>query len=178
MSDKLIGVREASRRLGVHENTVRNWMASGTIQAAMRTSRSTKFTEAEVERVRQLLEAQAGRDEVARDLRDTAARAGKERVQTTVRFHRGRYRAVSEVAELIGTSREDAVHLLIGEGLSVLYARLGIQPDPAVHALELLKLVTGTWHADLSDDELSAFRITMAALERIAQVRARETEDG
>ena len=99
-----------------------------------------------------------------------------DRVQTTVRFRRGRYRAVGEVSALLGISREDAVNLLIGEGLAQLYPRLGIERDPAAAAAELLGLVAGQWEADLSDEELSAFRITMATLERITQVRARETE--
>lgn len=31
--DRLIGIREAARRLNVHENTVRNWIAAGHLSA-------------------------------------------------------------------------------------------------------------------------------------------------
>jgi len=49
-----IGVRETARRLGVHENTVRNWAKAGRILAAARQpgSRQLRFDEAEVERLR------------------------------------------------------------------------------------------------------------------------------
>lgn len=33
MKDLLIGVREAAARLGVHENTLRNWEARGVIRS-------------------------------------------------------------------------------------------------------------------------------------------------
>jgi excisionase family DNA binding protein len=49
-----IGVRETARRLGVHENTVRNWAKQGRILVSARQpgSRQLRFDEAEVERLR------------------------------------------------------------------------------------------------------------------------------
>jgi hypothetical protein len=103
---------------------------------------------------------------------------GSERVSTSVRFRQGRFRAVEEVAALLGgISREEAIHLILGKGLAVMYAELGIERDPAETAAELLRTVAATWGGDLSDDEQAALAVTGKVLERITQVRARETED-
>ena len=49
-----IGVREAARRLGVHENTVRNWARGGVLVAARQAgSRTLRLDAAEVERLRE-----------------------------------------------------------------------------------------------------------------------------
>jgi excisionase family DNA binding protein len=49
-----IGVREAARRLGVHENTVRNWAKGGVLAAARQAgSRTLRLDAAEVERLRE-----------------------------------------------------------------------------------------------------------------------------
>jgi len=60
----LLGVRATARRLGVHENTVRNWERTGFIRAAGRKPDGTfvKFDEAEVERVVRDLERANGLD--------------------------------------------------------------------------------------------------------------------
>lgn len=60
----LIGIRGAARRLGVHENTIRNWAASGLIRPAARKPDGTfmKFDEAEVERAVRAREGAAGLD--------------------------------------------------------------------------------------------------------------------
>lgn len=49
----LLGVRATASRLGVHENTIRNWVLSGLLQVAQckPDGTYTKFDEAEVERV-------------------------------------------------------------------------------------------------------------------------------
>lgn len=47
-----LGVREAARRLGVHENTVRNWEAKGILRALkLPGSGYRRFDQAEVERL-------------------------------------------------------------------------------------------------------------------------------
>jgi len=49
---KLLTVREAARRLGVHENTVRNMVARGQLKSSRLPGvRAHRFEEAEVERV-------------------------------------------------------------------------------------------------------------------------------
>lgn len=51
---RYIGVREAARRLGVHENTVRNWAKRGVLVAARQAgSRTLRLDAAEVERLRE-----------------------------------------------------------------------------------------------------------------------------
>lgn len=102
-----------------------------------------------------------------------------ERFTTTVRFRRGRYKAVMEAADLTGVlSRDEMVNLLLGEGLAQLYARLGIERDPAATAAELLRAISATWAGDLSDEETAAIAVATAALDRIAQIRARESKTG
>jgi excisionase family DNA binding protein len=52
-SDNLLTVKEAAERLGVHVNTVRNWIANGTLKSARPAgARHHRFDPAEVERVR------------------------------------------------------------------------------------------------------------------------------
>jgi excisionase family DNA binding protein len=58
LSGKLLGVQETADRLGVHANTVRNWVRAGRLRAA-RPLPGLKFDPAEVERV---LRSMAGRD--------------------------------------------------------------------------------------------------------------------
>lgn len=54
--DDLIGVREAGLRLGVHENTVRNWARSGVLAtAAWTASGFRRYDPADVEELRQRL---------------------------------------------------------------------------------------------------------------------------
>src|SRR3954454_18544499 len=49
-----LSVRETARRLGVHENTVRNWAAQGVlVSARIAGSRFHRFDERDVERLRQ-----------------------------------------------------------------------------------------------------------------------------
>jgi hypothetical protein len=51
--DDLIGVRAAAARLGVHENTVRNYEAKGLLNAVkLPVSGYRRFSRAEVERMR------------------------------------------------------------------------------------------------------------------------------
>lgn len=59
---RLLGVRAAARRLGVHENTVRNWEARGLITTARRLPGSgyRRFAPAEVERLRRRLKRHHG----------------------------------------------------------------------------------------------------------------------
>jgi excisionase family DNA binding protein len=49
----LLGVREAARRLGVHENTLRRWEQSGFIRAVKLPTGVRRFREEDVERLRQ-----------------------------------------------------------------------------------------------------------------------------
>lgn len=49
----LIGVREAARRLGVHENTIRNYEQKGMLRAARLPSGLRKFSAADVARMRE-----------------------------------------------------------------------------------------------------------------------------
>jgi hypothetical protein len=103
----------------------------------------------------------------------------EERLATHLRFRMGLRRAVDEAAVLLGgMSREQAIHLLLNEGLASAYARLGIEKDPAATAAELLRVVSATWANDLSDDELAAIETTCQAMDRIAQIRAREPKTG
>jgi hypothetical protein len=98
-----------------------------------------------------------------------------ERVASTLRFRLGVRRAVDEMAVMLGgLSREETVHVLLVEGLTAAYARLGLDRDPAATAAYLLHTVAETWGSDLSDDERAAFEVTAKALERITQVRARQ----
>jgi hypothetical protein len=106
-------------------------------------------------------------------------RADGERIASTLRFRVGVRRAVDEMAVLLGgLSREEATHELLVEGLMAAYARLGIERDPADTAAYLLQVVISTWGADLSDEEQAAFAVTSKALDRIAQVRARDAKTG
>jgi excisionase family DNA binding protein len=47
----LVGVREAARRLGVHENTLRRWEQSGLIHAVKLPTGVRRFREEDVERL-------------------------------------------------------------------------------------------------------------------------------
>ena len=50
--DEAIGVREAARIIGVHENTIRNWIASGRLQAVkLAGGRFRRLSRREVERI-------------------------------------------------------------------------------------------------------------------------------
>src|SRR3954454_6420113 len=52
--DELLNVRETARRLGVHENTVRNWARDGILPSArIPGSRFHRFDARDVERLRQ-----------------------------------------------------------------------------------------------------------------------------
>jgi hypothetical protein len=103
----------------------------------------------------------------------------EERIATHIRFRTGLRRAVDETAILLGgLSREEAIHLLLNEGLAAAYARLGIERDPAATASGLLRVIAGSWESDLSDNELAAIATTCAALDRITQIRAREPKTG
>lgn len=66
--DDLLTLRETAERLGVHENTVRNWLASGIIRSARPPgSRFHRFEVSEVERVR--LARQSGPESVQAERR-------------------------------------------------------------------------------------------------------------
>jgi hypothetical protein len=100
-----------------------------------------------------------------------------ERLTTSMRLVRSTRRSVDELRILLGgLSRDDTVQLLLTEGLAAQYARLGIKRDPAVMARDLLRVIAGTWGADLSDGELAAFDVIFTALDRIVQIRDREQE--
>jgi excisionase family DNA binding protein len=74
-----LNVREAARRLGVHENTVRNWAASGRLHAvAPPGSRYRKFDAAEVDRV--ALEQRG----VVGSIQDSRRALGRELVDATL----------------------------------------------------------------------------------------------
>jgi excisionase family DNA binding protein len=47
----LLGVREAARRLGVHENTLRRWENTGLIRAVKLPTGVRRFREEDVERL-------------------------------------------------------------------------------------------------------------------------------
>ena len=47
----LLGVREAARRLGVHENTLRRWEKTGLIHAVKLPTGVRRFREEDVERL-------------------------------------------------------------------------------------------------------------------------------
>jgi excisionase family DNA binding protein len=47
----LLGVREAARRLGVHENTLRRWEQAGLIRAVKLPTGVRRFREEDVERL-------------------------------------------------------------------------------------------------------------------------------
>lgn len=49
---KMIGVREAARNLGVHENTIRNWEKRGLLTATHLPSGIRRFSAEEVARMR------------------------------------------------------------------------------------------------------------------------------
>ena len=48
---RLLGVREAARRLGVHENTLRRWESAGLIRAVKLPTGVRRFREEDVERL-------------------------------------------------------------------------------------------------------------------------------
>lgn len=52
--DRFVGVREAARLLGVHENTIRNWSRNGIIEIAGRLPGSgyQRFSRADIQRMR------------------------------------------------------------------------------------------------------------------------------
>lgn len=53
MTTELLGVRAAARRLGVHENTIRNWERHGLLRAIrLPGSNFRRFPREEVERMR------------------------------------------------------------------------------------------------------------------------------
>lgn len=58
ITDELIGVREAARRLGVHENTVRNMAADGRLGVAARLPRTgyARYDAGEVEQLRRTMD--------------------------------------------------------------------------------------------------------------------------
>jgi excisionase family DNA binding protein len=58
----LLGVREAARRLGVHENTLRRWEQTGLIRAVKLPTGVRRFREEDVERLH---------DEMHREVADT-----------------------------------------------------------------------------------------------------------
>jgi len=99
-----------------------------------------------------------------------------ETITVQVRFRPAVKRAVDELTdlELLGRSREQVIQVLIMEGLRAVYDRLGITPDPAAMARNLLEAVAANWDEVMSDDEIDAIEVTRKALERIAQVRTRE----
>lgn len=47
-----IGAREAAKRLGVHENTIRNWEKRGLLHAAQLPSGVRRFSQEEIQRMR------------------------------------------------------------------------------------------------------------------------------
>jgi hypothetical protein len=100
----------------------------------------------------------------------------EDRITTAMRLRRSMLRALDEVADLQGgISREVTVHLLLRDGLAAWYERMGIDSDPAIQAGELLRVIANSWESELSDQEITAFGVVGKALERIAQVRDRET---
>lgn len=55
----LLNVREAAARLGVHENTIRNWEAKGLLHAVrLPVSRYRRFEEGEIERMAREMRSQ------------------------------------------------------------------------------------------------------------------------
>lgn len=60
---KYVTVREAASRLGVHENTIRNWCASGVIRDVERLPGSSfrRIPETEVERLQEIKGRDGGR---------------------------------------------------------------------------------------------------------------------
>jgi excisionase family DNA binding protein len=58
-----LSVRETARRLGVHENTIRNWERAGLIRAVRLPSGFRRFQPAEVERLRAQMYAHTGSEE-------------------------------------------------------------------------------------------------------------------
>ena len=48
---ELLGVREAARRLGVHENTLRRWEQTGLIRAVKLPTGVRRFREEDVEKL-------------------------------------------------------------------------------------------------------------------------------
>ena len=77
--------------------------------------------------------------------------------------------------ELLGRTREQVIHVLIVEGLRAVYDRFGISQDPAAMARNLLEAVSANWDEVMSDEEIGAIETTRKTLERIAQVRNRDT---
>jgi hypothetical protein len=103
----------------------------------------------------------------------------EERVNTPLRMRLSMRRRLDEVAELQGgLSREAIVHVLLMDGLTAAYARLGFERDPAAVAVELLDVLSAIWESELSDEEIKSIAVTRTAIERIAQVRARDEKTG
>lgn len=76
--DELLTLREVAARLGVHENTVRNWVKLGTLKSLRAVgTRGHRFDPREVERVR------LARLDVPRNVRDSRRVVGSERADAT-----------------------------------------------------------------------------------------------
>jgi excisionase family DNA binding protein len=77
----LLSVRETARRLGVHENTVRNWERAGLIRAVRLPSGFRRFQAAEVERLRAQMYAQAADEDTAAGGRELRPNVGPEELR-------------------------------------------------------------------------------------------------
>lgn len=99
----------------------------------------------------------------------------RERIVVQLRLRLMAKRSIDELVAYTGSSREEVIHALILDGLPVMYARLGIERDPAAMTAGLLDAMIGQWDDTLTDDEIAGFEVTRKALDRIVQVRSRET---
>jgi hypothetical protein len=98
-----------------------------------------------------------------------------DRISAQVRWPVPVKRSVNEYQLLIHDSEQAAIIRLVQAGLEAEYERLGIDRDPAVTASELLRILGDTWEGELSREELSAFGKAREALDRIAEIRSRES---
>lgn len=77
---ELITVREAARRLGVHENTIRNWEERGVLRAArLPGSGYRRFSAADIARMREEMLSQFGAPETEAPLAKVSKRTQRPR---------------------------------------------------------------------------------------------------
>jgi excisionase family DNA binding protein len=63
---RLIGVRQAARQLGVHENTLRRWERAGLVRAVRLPSGTRRFRAEDIDRLQQEMYDQVAEDALAR----------------------------------------------------------------------------------------------------------------
>lgn len=99
------------------------------------------------------------------------------RYVTTQRWHSSVAHGIEEYAALCNLSFAAAAEQLCLEGLAAAYVRLGIDPEPAAMAGDLLRILGSSWQNELSGKEQDAVEVAREVVGRIAEIRSRESRD-